>query len=162
MRDSKQPHIRPLEPSGLWAATPRTLTADRDLDQILGSVRGLPLRYWKKRMLFRGLPDRWARKWTGRQFPVRRSTGTHPVFSLAKLPGGIGWRVCPFSSKRPYQQTAFRYIQAGCRLQPTGYVLDRNSYLIEHIRINIPRAFATTLRFTGIVPEACIRDGHAP
>jgi hypothetical protein len=89
-------------------------------------------------------------------FPAGPITGTHPVFSLQAQPDGVGFRVCPCSSKRPYHEKNPRYIRKGCRLLHTGHTLDRNSYLLEMIQFNIPRSIATELRFMGQVPEDCI------
>ncbi|MDD5204085.1 MAG: hypothetical protein PHS17_01615 [Desulfobacterales bacterium] len=108
-------------------------------------------------MFFRGLPDKLAYEWSGGQFPAKPGSGNHPVFSSKPLPDGTGFRVCPCSSKRPFDEKSFRFIRKGCRLLHTGYTMDRNSYLIEKIRLNIPRTLAHRLRFLGEVPEECIR-----
>ena len=147
-----------LPPSIIWSFPSRTMTAQKDLEAILGSVAGLPLPYWKERMFFRGLPDRSALNLSGGRFPAGPIRGTHPVFSLTPQPNGVGFKVCPCSSKKPYHQGKFRYIRKGCRLIYTGHTLDRNSYLVEKVQFNIPRSIAVELRFMGQVPEACI--GH--
>ena len=158
MGKPRHPHRNWLEPSNLWSPRPRTKTAKRDLDEILGSVAGLPLSYWRERMFFRGLPDELAFQLTGGLFPARRSQGAHPVFSLKALPEAAGFRVCPCSSKSPFREKNFRYIRKGCRLLHTNHTMDRPSYLIDKIQLNIPRSVAPHLRFMGEVPEECIKD----
>lgn len=150
----------PLQASGLWSSSSRTMTAEIDLRRILAAVVGLPLAYWKERMLFRGLPDKLSFQWSAGRFPAMPGPGTHPVFSLKPLPDGAGFRVCPCSSKRPFDEKSFRFIQKGCRLLHTGYIMDRHSHLIEKIQLNIPRSLAPRLRFLGEVPEECIRHGQ--
>jgi hypothetical protein len=147
-----------LKPTSFWSSRPLTMTAERDLEAILGSVTGLPLLYWKERMFFRGLPDRAALNLSEGRFPAGPIRGTHPVFSLQAQPDGVGFRVCPCSSKRPYHADNCRYIRKGCRLLYTSHTMDRSSYLVEKIPFNIPRSMATELRFMGQVPEDCI--GH--
>lgn len=159
MEKAKHDGTNPLEPSSLWSSPPRTMTAERDLESILGAVTGLPLPYWKERMLFRGLQDKLSFQWSGGRFPARPGSGTHPVFSLKALPDGARFRVCPCSSKRPFGEKSFRFIQKGCRLLHTGYIMDRHSYLIEKIQLNIPDSLAPRLRFLGEVPEEHIRHG---
>lgn len=141
----------------LWSSRSRPMTAKNGLEEILASVTGLPVSYWKERMFFRGLKDSSAFELTGGRFPARPGQGTHPVFSLKALPDGIGFKVCPCSSKKPYDQRTHRYISEGCRLLYTGHAVDRNSYLIEKIQFNIPRGREPGLRFLGQVPEECIR-----
>ncbi|PKN29444.1 MAG: hypothetical protein CVU64_08095 [Deltaproteobacteria bacterium HGW-Deltaproteobacteria-21] len=146
-----------MEPYDLWSSLPQTSTAEKNLDAILSSVTGLPLPYWRERMFFRGLPDDLSYEWSGGRFPAKLNSGTHPVFSFKPLPDGIGFRVCPCSSKKPFDEKSYRFIQKGCPLLHTGYTMDRHSYLIEKIQLNIPRSLAPRLRFLGQVPEECIR-----
>lgn len=157
MGKKNHPCVNSLQPSSLWSSLPRTMTAERDLESILGVVTGLPLPYWKERMLFRGLRDKLAFRWTGGRFPAKRSSGTHPVFAIKALPENTGFRVCPCSSKKPFNERIFRFIQKGCCLLHTGHTMDRHSYLVDKIRLNIPSSAASRLRFMGEVPEDCIR-----
>lgn len=137
----------------------RTMTAEKDIEAVLGSVTNLPLRYWKEKMFFRGLPDKSAFQLTAGQFPVRPTSGSHPVFSLKALPEKAGFRVCPCSSKRPFSRETCRFIGKGCLLLHTGFAIDRDSFLIEKFQFNIPRSQAHRLRFLGEVPEECLRHG---
>jgi len=143
---------------GLWPAKSKSISADKDLEKILGGVTRLPLKYWKERMFFLGARDDELFKLTGGHFPAKRLRNhRHPVFSLKPLPDSIGFMVCPCFSKRPYAERKYRYIKKGCRLLHTGHVMDRNSYLVEALRFNIPSSLASDLRFKGEAPEECIR-----
>ncbi len=142
-----------------WSRTQPTMTAERDLDAVLCSVRSLPLRYWRERMIFLGLKDTRFRGLTGGLFPAKTGT-THPLFSLRKLPEEVGFKVCPCSSKKPFGDKPFRYVEKGCVLLHTGNVMDRNSYLVESIRFNIPSSEAYDLHFLGEVPPECLKQGH--
>ncbi|MBW1963207.1 MAG: hypothetical protein JRH18_24130 [Deltaproteobacteria bacterium] len=140
-----------------WSDKTDTLTAEKDLDKILGSAVNLPLRYWKPGFLFFGASDHILFDLTEGMFPRKRALhGTHPVYSLKKLPDGVGFKVCPCSSKRPFSSSLYRYIRKGCRLRYTGYEMDRNSYLLEKLHFPIPSEMAMRIRFKGQVPERCI------
>ena len=145
-----------LQASSLWSTSPRGMTADRHLEAVLGSVTRLPLPHWKDGMFFKGFPDESAWELSGGRFPAGPIRGTHPVFSLKAQPDSVGFRVCPCSSKRPYHGETVRYVRKGCCLLHTGHIVDRNSYLVEECRFNIPRSLAAELRFLGQVPEDCI------
>ena len=142
-----------------WSRAQPTLTAERDLDAVLCAVRSLPLRYWRERMIFLGLKDTRFRELSEGLFPAKATRhGTHPLYSLKKLPDGIGFRVCPCSSKRPFGERPYRYIKNGCVLLHTGEVLDRTSHLVESIRFNIPSSEAYALHFLGEVPPECLKQ----
>lgn len=132
------------------------MTAGSDLGAVLVMGARLPLRYWKERMLFRGLQDQMTSQLTGGLFPAKLASGAHPAFSLQELPDRAGFRVCPCSSRKPFHTKRYRYIKEGSCLRYTGHITDRNSYLIENVPFNIPPAVARTLRFMGEVPEECI------
>jgi len=141
----------------LWLTKPATLTADRGLERILGSVLNLPIRYWRPHFFFFGTKDEDFSRLTDNQFPKKLVFGkTHPAFSLRPLPKGSGFKVCPCTSKRSFDKSHFRYIQKDCRLSHTGYVMDRNSYLVEDIIVNLPPSIANTLLFKGEVPSECM------
>lgn len=132
-------------------------TADSTLETILGSVINLPLSYWRPGFFFVGADDNGLKKMTGNRFPEKLVTGkTHPVIALHPVSMNAGFGVCPCSSKIPFRQKRYRYIRKGCQLLHTRKVMDRNSYLIEHVRFNIPSSVASRLRFFGEVPESCI------
>jgi len=140
----------------------RTMTAYRDLAAILGAMSRLPLRYWQERMFFTGARDSELLRLTGSRFPCKPGhEGTHPVFSLRPLPDGVGFKVCPCSSKRPLRTRSFRFIKKGCRLSHTGHVMDRNSYLVEAVRFSIPPSVASALFFRGQAPEKCLQGPGA-
>lgn len=135
-------------------------TADRDLDLVLGAVTKLPLRYWRERMFFFGASDKDLFHLTEGRFPRKRiPKHTHPIFALEPLPENAGFRVCPCSSKRSFGNHQFRYINKGCRLDYTHHEMDRDSYLLEALRMNIPESVGADLRFKGVVPPTCIRGG---
>ena len=87
-----------LSGKSLWKAT---LTAEKDLDLVLGSVRNLPLVYWRNRFFF-GADDHKLAELTDGKFPKKLRPGkSHPVFTLTALPSHAGYRVCPCTSKKP-------------------------------------------------------------
>ena len=134
-----------------------TVTARDNLDLILSSATALPLKYWRPGFWFRGAGDENLFLLTGGGFPHAVEKGkTHPVYALKALPGHAGFRVCPCSSKRPYQSPIVRFIRKGCVLKHKKHEMDRHSYLIEGVSFNIPVSEAGRLRFMGEVPEACI------
>lgn len=113
-------------------------------------------------MFFFGAKDEELSGLTSSRFPGRVVSGKkHPVFSLKPLPEGVGFQVCPCSSKRPFEEGVFRYIEKGCRLRHTAYIMDRDSYLIELARFNIPVSMAGRLLFKGEVPADCLRTAGA-
>ncbi|ROQ92069.1 hypothetical protein [Desulfosoma caldarium] len=129
---------------------------------ILGeAVRKVPPSYWEERMMFGGASDRELLRQTS-FFPERRrhSLGTHPIYVL-RITGSDGIEVCPCSTKG---RMAVRFIRQGCRLEGTGKVLNRRSYLIEAFRFLLPQdpAFWKPLRFWGKVPETCLESVSAP
>jgi hypothetical protein len=110
-------------------------------------------------MIFLGLKDTRFRDLSEGLFPAKATRGgTHPLFSLKKLPDGIGFKVCPCSSKRQFGEGPLRYIKKGCVLLHTGEALDRASHLVESIRFNIPSSEAFRLRLLGEVPPECLRQ----
>jgi len=140
-----------------WSSKKEDSAVDRSIEKILSAVTNLPLRYWKPHMFFTGARDIELASLTQGHFPVKQiKRKTHPIFSLEQLPLNTGFRVCPCSSKVPFQQKRFRFIRKGCRLLHTGHLMDRDSYLIEKVIFNIPSSVAFRLRFRGEVPEECV------
>ena len=136
-----------------------TTTAKNNLDLILSSVTCLPVVYWKPFFFFKGAAEKALLQLTNGLFPATTTPGkTHPVISLKPLPDGIGYKVSPCSSKRPWNVNVGYAIRKGCRLDHTGYVMDRTSYVIDHIEVPIPASLATTLFFKGEIPVACIEE----
>lgn len=138
----------------LWR---RGRNARDHLDDVLVTGARLPLRYWRPLMFFHGAPDETLAILTDGGFPGRLVPGkAHPVISLEALPDGVGFRACPCSSARPRLPGRHRFIRRGCLLGATGHEMDRDSFLVEAFRFNIPADVAYALRFRGEVPEDCI------
>jgi len=141
-----------------WSSTGGNAAMDRNIEKILGAVTKLPLKYWKPGMFFVGAKDTELSLLTQGRFPAKQvKRKTHPVFSLERLPSNAGFKVCPCSSRTPYQQKRFRFIKKGCRLLHTYHLMDRNSYLVERLTFNIPSSVAFRLRFRGEVPDGCLK-----
>ena len=143
--------------NSFWAHRSNADVISKNVERISGAVTHLPLAHWKEKMFFVGAEDRELDNLTEGKFPAKVvHRKTHPIFSLRSLPGGCGFVVCPCSSKRPYSQKTIHLIREGCKLIHTGYVMDRTSYLVDHIRFSIPRLVAYSLWFKGEVPNECI------
>lgn len=143
--------------NSLWRAAQGTLTAHAHLDHVLGSVINLPMAYWRPRFLFAGASDERLSELSQGRFPrTLMPSKTHPVFASKPLPDGVGFQVIPCSTKRPRGKIEFRCIRLGCRLRHTGQRMDRNSFLIDAVRLNLPASIGGRLRFRGEVPEKCI------
>jgi hypothetical protein len=154
---------RTLKITDLWPRQSRSLTAEKSLDQVLGATVNLPLKFWRPRFYFTGAPDETLHELSGGEFPAaktpaRFSYKTHPILALKSLPDTVGFKVSPCSSQKPYRMGRFRYIRGGCRLRFTGHVMDRDSFIIDTVRFNIPPSVAYRLRFFGEVPEACFAE----
>jgi hypothetical protein len=151
---------RKLKGKKLWSSGPGTITADNDLDLVLGSTRNLPLRYWRAGFFFFRAPDEKLLETTGGLFPAKLIRGkTHPVYALHQLPDQVGFKVCPCSSKRPFDRIQFRYIKKGCHLLHSNEHMSRNSFLVETVKFNIPPSMAYRLIFNGEVPATCLQYG---
>jgi len=143
-----------------WSPKPPSQFSSRDIESILGAVIRLPLPYWQPRMFFLGARDKELLQLTERRFPVKPKR-SHPIFSLEALPDRVGFRVCPCSSRKPYDTRRYRFIEKGCTLLHTGNSMDRNSYLVEKVTFNIPPSVARALRFWGEVPGNCMGEGNS-
>lgn len=144
-------------PTGSQFWSKRTVTAQKNLSLILCAATNLPLPYWQPHFYFTGAEDERLSGITGGRFPGKPIPNkTHPIFALKPLPDGAGFTVCPCSSKKPYDQAIYHFIRKGCRFLHTGFKTDRNSYLIEKIRFNIPTSLASRLHFRGEAPVECI------
>ncbi len=129
----------------------------RNADALFEESSHLPLRYWQPAMLFTGAADRGLHPLTGGRFPAGPPTSKkRPVFALKSLPNASGFKVCPCSTKAPFNLDRHRHIRQGCKLHPTGRRVERDSYLVEKITFNIPPSMALSLRFLGIVPDECL------
>ncbi|RZB34193.1 MAG: hypothetical protein SRB2_03586 [Desulfobacteraceae bacterium Eth-SRB2] len=124
---------------------------------VLGFVVNLSLPYWRDHFFFMGADDANFFQLTGGEFPKKIEPGkTHPIFTLKALPNHVGYRVCPCSSRKPFDRHHYRYINKGCRLEFTNHEMDRNSYLVENILLNLPPTIAIKFRFKGQVPNICL------
>ena len=126
-----------------------------DLSVLSGCIRKLPPSQWQERMFFTGAPDRSLREKTG-SFPAsfRTEKHTHPLFVLR--PHSSGHLVCPCSSRGSrYRQ---RYIRKNCRLELSGKITDRDSFLVEQYSFTLPNdsRLARQLLFMGRVPLTCL------
>ena len=149
-----------LEGMDLWAKKPASLTAAQHLDTVLGSVRNLPLRYWRSGFYFVRADDEKLLKLTSGHFPKKLvPRKSHPIYTLHQLPDQTGFKVCPCSSKRPFNKSRFRYIKKGCRLMHTHDQMDRDSFVIEAVKFNVPPSMAYRLLFKGEVPAECLQSG---
>ena len=150
---------RKLKAKSPWGKESKTLTAADNLEMVLAAVKNLPIKYWQPSYFFSGAGDEILSGMSDGEFPKKIVPGkTHPIFSLKPIQGNAGYEACPCSSSKPYGRGHFRYIQKGCRLGYTGHIMDRNSYLVESIRLNIPRSVAFELRFKGEVPGSCLKE----
>jgi hypothetical protein len=130
-----------------------------DLSILGNAIKTLPQAQWQSRMFFMGVPDTDLQQYTGGEFPaiLRPNMDTHPVFVLRNQPAGH--LLCPCSSKG--NKRALRYISKGCRLEMRDYVMDRDSFLVEHFVFTLPldNRFSRKLMFKGLVPKSCITGG---
>lgn len=141
----------------LWASKNRTLTAKADIGVILSSAVRLPVRYWRRGMLFHGAADELLFGLSAGVFPGRLvKRKRRPVYALGSLPDDAGFRICPCSTKSPRRSKRITYIRKGCRLVHTDYTTDRRSYLVKDIWLNLPADIAGRLRFRGQVPDECL------
>jgi hypothetical protein len=153
----------PLTITGLWSKESRSLTAANSLDLVLGATLNLPLKYWRPHFFFTGAPDAILHTLSDGEFPATKSAAgffhqTHPIFARDLLPGAVGFKASPCSSRKPYRKERYRHIRAGCRLRYTGHVMDRDSDIVDNIRLNIPPSVAYRLRFLGEVPKTCVEE----
>jgi hypothetical protein len=122
----------------------------------------VPLRHWRPNYRFIGLSDPRLYFLSRGAFPRKVEPKTRPLHSLGGLPHNVAYKVCPCSSKRPFDMRRVRYVRAGCRLLHSNAVVDRNSYLIENVTLNIPSSMYRELKFRGEVPEECIETNFRP
>jgi hypothetical protein len=157
-----EPMSSDLTPRTFWSSHSHQPALKDNIENVLGAVVHLPLKYWKSKMFFKGALDVKLATFTSGQFPARLVPGkSHPVFSLKPVPGRIGFVVSPCTSKKPRKPESYLYIIIGCELLHTRTRMDRNSYILREIRFPIPRSLAFTLRFLGEVPERCLQSKDA-
>ena len=138
----------------IWGLPRRTMTADTDLELVLVDNARIPLVFWRENFFFKGGRNQTLQTLTRGKFPAKADPrGTHPVFALKPLVGGIGFRVFPCSSSGGSK----RWIDKNTKLLHTGYTMDRMSYIIDRIPFTIPASQATTLAFKGEVLASDIK-----
>jgi hypothetical protein len=124
----------------------------------LHAVRFLPTSVWPQHALFVGAKDAHFKRYTGGAFPLGpgQAASTHPLFVLEKV-GNLAHRVCPCSSRRFFNQ---RFIDQGCKLEHTAYVVAERTYLVEECVFQVPKdsGFLWSLRYWGKVPDCCLRE----
>lgn len=120
-------------------------------------IRFLPVSVWPKSALFVGARDSRLKNLTGGAFPVGAGlqANSHPLFVLETV-GNLAHRVCPCSSQRFFNQ---RFIEKGCKLEHTLFVMTERTYLVEECVFQVPKDsdFLWSLRYWGRVPEGCIQ-----
>jgi hypothetical protein len=145
------------KPETFWSFRKTPPTAERNLDLILPSAVSLPLTYWRERFLFNHALDEELFHQTSGLFPARIVPGkSHPVFTLKRLDDGMGFKVCPCTSKIPRGHVQYRFIRNGCVLKYSEIKTDRDSYILHWLFFNIPRSMALKVRFQGEVPKSCL------
>ena len=143
----------------LWKEKLAVSIAKKNPDLILGSIKSLPLEYWRKNFFFKGAPNKSIGEWTRGLFADKAAPdGTHPVFALKPILSYSGFKVCPCSSSA--QRKHSRWIAKGTKLLHTNICMDKKSFLVESLPFNIPSLEAGKLRFLGEVPENAIRSGR--
>jgi len=148
-----------LTPQTFWSSNPYQTALQDNVENVLGAVAHLPLKYWKEKMFFMGALDEKLAEFTEGRFPARVVSGkSHPVFSLKPLLSRIGFIVCPCTSRKPRKSESFLFIITGCELLYTRRRIDRNSYILKEVRFPIPCSLAFALRFLGEVPERCLQS----
>jgi hypothetical protein len=140
----------------LWSGGTRLYPTGRSAYFNLTLNARIPLNYWRPDYQFLGLSDQELYQLTRGAFPRKLESKTRPLHSLEGLPHNIAYKVCPCSSKRPFDMLKARFVREGCRLLHTDHVVDRKSYLIENVTLNIPSSMYRELRFMGEVPDDCI------
>lgn len=126
--------------------------------EILGfSVKWVPPHLWEERMFFKGADDLELKKLT-KSFPSKLNniSSSHPIYILQVI-SNFAHRLCPCSSQR-HSDTFF--IKKGCKLQYTGYRMDRDSYILEWIEFRLPNKqsdLIKRLEYKGIVPQKCLQ-----
>jgi hypothetical protein len=144
----------------IWAEQ-GSITAFRKIDLILPAATYLPLAHWRKNFLFFGAKDKKLLLATGGEFPAAlEREKSRPVFCIAPVYGGVGFKVCPCSTRHPFSRH-FRYVPEGCTLLHTGRVTDKRSFLVERFTFPIPRSLAMDLTFKGEVPPECLKTSPA-
>jgi hypothetical protein len=140
----------------LWRGTSSVLPSSGSLYFGLTLNANIPLKFWRPNYRFLGLSDEKLYQISNGTFPRKLEFKMRPIHSLEGLPYGVAFKVCPCSSKRPFDMHKVRFVREGCRLLHTNEVVDRNSYLVENVPLNIPSSIYRDIKFRGEVPVECI------
>lgn len=131
---------------------------DRQAQKAGRAIRFLPLTHWEAGALFLGAKDSQLARYSGGRFGGSPASdkATHPLFVLEKV-ANLAHKVCPCST-RAYSNR--RYIEKGCVLRHTSYVVAWRTYLVEHCCFQVPqdKSFLWSLRFWGLVPAQCLHE----
>lgn len=140
----------------VWGTRSRTLTAENNLDLVLGSTTHLPVKYWRKNFFFKGGRNEILRTLTRGEFPAKADPeGSHPVFALKPVLNHAGFVVCPCSSSGWKKRT---WVNKGTPLLHTGYIMEKTTYIVDLIQFNFPASEALKLKFMGEVPEQAVQS----
>jgi hypothetical protein len=127
-----------------------------DLEQLGADIQKLPPYLWEERMLFHGALDRSLQDLTA-TFP-RQVKNSHPIFVL-QATARLAILACPCtSSPGPWP-----YIPRNTRLEITGRITDRTSFILEDLSFPVPRdrQFIQNLSFWGRVPKDRLMRLHS-
>lgn len=111
---------------------------------------------FQENMFFIEVLDNWIYEMTNGRFPEnfnQNTKSTHPI--IVRSRAFIDATVCPNTaqcqndkSRSPY------YIPKNTALSaPLGFIIDKDSYMLDIFRFKIPHSFSTILNYKGIVPK---------
>ena len=126
-----------------------------DFNQLGAGITRIPPYLWQERMFFMGASDATLRLLT-QEFP-QKIRGTHPLMILQAV-SRLAVNACPCTSS----PGPWTYIPRNTRLHITGRILDRISFVLEHLPFSIPRdeEFIHSLCFWGQVPAERLIRSH--
>lgn len=130
----------------IWKIPPQRPQVD--LEQLGADIQHVPPYLWQERMLFHGAPDQALQTLTT-TFP-RQIRTSHPIFVL-QATSRLAVLACPCTSS----PGPWTYIPRNTRLEVTGRVTDRTSFVLEDLSFPVPRdrQFIQNLSFWGRVPK---------
>lgn len=118
-----------------------------ELEQLGSDIQYIPPYLWQERMFFHGAADRALYNLT-KTFP-RQIRTSHPIFVL-QAASRLAVVACPCTTK----PGPWAYIPRNTRLEITGRLMDRTSFVLEELSFPVPRdrQFTEGLSFWGQVP----------
>jgi len=91
---------------------------------------------WEERLFFSAMNNRDVARMTKGEFRVDNNPdGTHPVFILQQVERGA-YQFCPCSTKE-YNRGRASYIRKGSRTTPNGFRVERDSYILHFLTMNL-------------------------